>query len=277
MKEPPSSSETNTVSLKGGVSMPLLGLGVFQVSPGEATRAAVATALALGYRLIDTAAYYGNEADVKIGLERSGVDRSEVFLTSKVWLDDQGYDQTLRAFDRSAKLLGVETLDLYLIHWPVERLHLESWRALVRLWEEGRCRAIGVSNYTENHLDQLAAHSPVTPAVNQVEFHPFVYRSSLLERCRSADICLQAYAPLVRAERMNHPSLVETARKYGKSVAQLLLRWNLEHGIPVIPKTTRPDRMKENLEVFDFALSPEDVRSLDELSCGFRVCWNPYD
>ena len=263
--------------LHNSVRVPAVGLGVFQVPPGERTQATVESALRRGYRLIDTAAYYSNEADVAIGLERSGVSRSEVFLTSKVWLDDQGYDATLRAFDRTVRLLNVEVLDLYLIHWPVEDLHLESWRALVQLQQEGRCRAIGVSNYTEQHLDELAQSSPIVPAVNQVEFHPFVYRPTLVERCRTADILLQAYSPLVRGKRFNHPKVLALAEKYEKTSAQILLRWNLEHGIPVIPKTTNRERMHEDLDVFDFRLAPEEVAALDSLSCGFHVCWNPYE
>lgn len=263
--------------LRNGVRMPAIGLGVFQVPPGERTQATVESALRRGYRLIDTAAYYSNEADVAIGLERSEVPRSEVFLTSKVWLDDQGYDSTLRAFDRTVKLLKVDVLDLYLIHWPVSDLHLESWRALVQLQQEGRCRAIGVSNYTEQHLDKLACTSSVIPAVNQVEFHPFVYRPTLVERCREANIQMQAYSPLVRGKRFNHPKILALAEKYRRTSAQILLRWNLEHRIPVIPKTTNRERMTENLDIFDFRLAPEEVATLDALSCGFHVCWNPYE
>lgn len=266
-----------TCTLPNNVSMPSIGLGVFQVPPGDPTRIAVEAALKTGYRLIDTAAFYQNEADVGEALKRSGVSRDEVFLTSKVWLDDQGYERTLRAFDRTLENLGVEVLDLYLIHWPVEDFHQESWRALVDLHKQGRCRAIGVSNYTETHLDQLAQVSDVVPAINQMEFHPFVYRESMLVRCREAGIQLQAYSPLVRAEKFRHPTVVALSKKYNKTPAQILLRWNLDHGVAVIPKTRHIARMRENLDVFDFELDPQSVKDLDALSCDFHVCWNPYE
>jgi diketogulonate reductase-like aldo/keto reductase len=263
-----------SVTLHGGIAMPILGLGVYQARPGSTTREAVKAALELGYRRIDTARVYGNERDVAAGIAASGVPRDEVFVTTKLWNADQGYDAALKAFDESAARLGGPP-DLYLVHFPVEAVRKESWRALVRLHAEKRVRAIGVSNYTVRHLTELLGESPAIPALNQVEFHPFLFQQELLLFCRAKGIQLEAYAPLVKAQRMDHPVLQRVARAHGKTPAQVLVRWCIEHGVAVIPKSVHRERIEENAQVFDFALSPDEVAALDALDAGYRTSWDP--
>jgi len=259
-----------------GLDLPILGLGTYQSPAGQATRAAVREALRAGYRHVDTARVYGNERDVAAGIAESGVPRSQVFVTTKLWNSDQGYDQALRAFDQSEKRLGGPP-DLYLVHWPLEQVRRDSWRALTRLLEERRVRAIGVSNFTVHHLAELLAESPVTPAVNQVEFHPFLFQRELLAFCREKGIQLEGYAPLVKSDprRLAHPLLARIAAAHGKTPAQVLVRWNIDHGVAVIPKSVRPERIVENAAVFDFALAPEEVAALDGLDEGYRTSWDP--
>jgi diketogulonate reductase-like aldo/keto reductase len=265
---------TRSVALRGGVSMPILGLGVFQSRPGAETREAVAAALDIGYRHVDTARVYGNERDVAAAIAESGVPRAEVFVTTKLWNADQGYDAALRAFEASEARLGGPP-DLYLVHFPVERVRLESWRALARLQEEKRVRAIGVSNYTVAHLEELARESPLLPAVNQVEFHPFLYQKDLLAHCRGKGIQLEAYAPLVKGQRMEHAVVRRIAAANGKTPAQVLVRWCIEHEVVVIPKSVQRAHIEENAQVFDFALAPDEVAALDALDEGYRTSWDP--
>ncbi len=267
----------STVELRGGVRMPVLGLGVWQSAPGEETRGAVREALAAGYRHVDTARAYRNEADVGAAIRESGVPRDEVFVTTKLWNADQGYDAALRAFDASQARLGEAPIDLYLIHFPVERVRRDSWRALIRLYEEKRVRTIGVSNYTVRHLTELLGESPVVPTVNQVEFNPFLHQRDLLAFCREKRIQLEAYAPLVQARRMRHPVLQRVARAHGKTPAQVLVRWCIEHGVVTIPKSVHRARIEENGQVFDFALAPDELAALDALDEGLRTSWDPSD
>jgi diketogulonate reductase-like aldo/keto reductase len=263
------------VRIAQGVEMPVLGLGVYQSRPGQETYDAVRTALEAGYRHVDTARVYGNERDVGRAIRDSGVPRDEVFVTTKLWNADHGHDQALRACDQSLARLGMDRLDLYLVHWPVEGRRAETWRAMERIAADGKARAVGVSNYTIRHLDELLAQATVPPAVNQVEFHPFLFQRDLLAHCRRRGIQLEAYAPLVKAQRMEHPILVRIARKHRKSPAQVLVRWCLEHEVVVIPKSVRPERIRENLEVFDFALDADDLAALDGLDEGYRTSWDP--
>jgi len=265
-----------SVTLPGGVRMPILGLGVFQSPPGKVTREAVKAALELGYRHVDTARVYGNERDVAAAIAESGLARAEVFVTTKLWNSDQGYDAALAAFEKSVDRLGGPP-DLYLIHFPVAGTRMESWRALVHLLEERRVRAIGVSNYTVRHLEELLAESPVVPAVNQVEIHPFLYQRELLAFCRSKGIQLEAYAPLVKGQRMDDPVLRRIAAAHGKTPAQVLVRWCIEHEVVAIPKSVRRERIAENAQVLDFSLAPEEVAALDALDEGFRTSWDPTD
>jgi diketogulonate reductase-like aldo/keto reductase len=267
----------STVRLNNGVELPGLGLGVYQAQRGEETREAVSWALQAGYRHVDTARIYGNERDVGEALRRSGLPRSEVFITTKLWNTDQGYESALRACERSLGELGLEYVDLYLIHWPVPGRRLESWRAMEKLLADGKCRSIGVSNFLERHLDELMANSKVVPAVNQVEFSPYLYQQGLLDYCRRHGIVVEAYSPLTQGERLSDPRLVEVGRHYGKTAAQVLIRWCLQHGLVVLPKSVHEARIRENAAVFDFEISPEDMRALDGLNEDLHTSWDPSD
>lgn len=267
----------STVALRGGVRMPLLGLGVWQSAPGDETRQAVLAALRVGYRLVDTARAYRNEEDVGAAIRESGLPRDEVFVTTKLWNSDHGFDSTLRACDESLRRLGLERLDLYLVHWPVQRLRHETWRAMERLLSDGRTRAIGVSNYTIRHLDELLARASTPPAVNQVELHPFLQQRALLDHCRVHRIHVQAYGPLVRGHRMDHPVLARLAARHGRTPAQILVRWGLQQGISTIPKSVQPDRIRDNADVYGFELDREDLEALEALDEGYRTSWDPTD
>jgi diketogulonate reductase-like aldo/keto reductase len=265
----------STLSLPNGVEIPRLGLGVFQAAVGDETRRAVERALEVGYRHIDTAMIYQNEADVGEALRRSGVRREDVFITTKLWNSDHGYDAARRACDESLKRLGLEYLDLYLIHWPVQGLRGESWRALIKLLEEKKCRAIGVSNYTVRHLKELLESSPVVPAVNQVEMSPFLYQKELVGFCREKGIRIETYSPLTKGHRLGHPAIKRAASKYGRTPAQILIRWALQHDFIVIPKSSRRARILENSQVFDFKIDAADMETLDGLDEGLRTSWDP--
>jgi diketogulonate reductase-like aldo/keto reductase len=264
-----------TIKLRNGVEIPRLGLGVFQAKAGGETRAAVRAALAAGYRHIDTARIYGNESDVGEAIAESGIPREEIFITTKLWNSDHGYEPALRACRESLGRLGLSYVDLYLIHWPVPELRKESWRALLKLQEEGLCRAVGVSNYMIRHLEELRSISPVLPAANQVEISPFGARSELVAYCRGLGIAVEAYSPLTKGKRIGHPALVAMADKYGRTPAQILIRWALQHDLVVLPKSSRPERIRENAMVFDFAITLEDMRALDGLEEGLVTAWDP--
>ena len=257
--------------LNNGVEIPRLGLGVYQSPPGKTTENAVRYALMIGYRLIDTAQLYGNEQDVGRAVRKSGVSRDEVFITTKVWNSYQGYESTLQTCNKSLKKLGLSYLDLYLIHWPVPEVSEETWKAMVRLLREQKTRAIGVSNYDIDDLSQLMQSSDVLPAVDQVEFHPFLYQERLLRFCEKNRIQMEAYSPLTRGMRINHPTIVAVANKYRKTPAQVLIRWSLQHGLVVIPKSIQEDRILENSRVFDFQLEPEDMKLFDSLNENLRT------
>jgi diketogulonate reductase-like aldo/keto reductase len=265
----------STVDLNNEVQMPIFGLGVYQTPPGRATQNAVKFALKVGYRRADTARIYGNEADVGEAIRESGLPREDLFITTKLWNSDQGYDSTLRACDASLKRLRLDYLDLYLIHLPVPEVRKESWKAMETLLKKGKCRAIGVSNFTIGHLEELLGEHGVTPAVNQVEFHPFLYQKELLKYCRRKGIQVEAYSPLARGERFKHPRITSLATKYSKTPAQLIIRWGLQHGLVVIPKSTIEERIRENSQVFDFDISDDDLRSLDSLNEDLRLNWDP--
>jgi diketogulonate reductase-like aldo/keto reductase len=267
----------STVALRGGVEMPILGLGVWQAAAGDETRNAVRWALEAGYRLVDTARAYRNEEDVGAAIRESGIPREELFVTTKLWNSDHGYDSTLRACDGSLSRLGLDQLDLYLVHWPVEGLRHDTWRAMERLRADGKARAVGVSNYTIRHLDELLARAKEPPAVNQVEFSPFLHQRPLLAHCRANGIQLEAYGPLVRGHRMDNPDLQRIARKHGRTPAQVLVRWGVEHEVVTIPKSVHEGRIRENADVFGFALDREDMAALDALDEGYRTSWDPTD
>jgi diketogulonate reductase-like aldo/keto reductase len=265
----------STVTLNDGVAIPWLGLGVWQAAPGEAYRA-VRAAIEIGYRHIDTAKAYGNEADVGRAVRESGVPRDRIFVTTKLWNADHGYEQAKRACETSLRSLGLDYVDLYLIHWP-EQKRRDSWRALVELREAKKCRSIGVSNFTVRHLDELARESDVVPAVNQVELHPFLTQNALRERCAKAGIRVEAYSPLTRGKRLGDKTVVAMAKKYEKTPAQILVRWAIEHGVVVIPKSVHEARIRENAGVFDFSIAADDLAKLDALDEDLRTCWDPTD
>ncbi len=265
-----------TVRLNTGAQIPRIGLGVFQAPRGEETRAAVRAALELGYRHVDTARIYGNETDVGAAIRESGVPRAEVFVTTKLWNADQGYDSARRAFDASLARLGLEWIDLYLIHWPVPRLRLESWRALEEIHAEGRARAIGVSNFMPKHLRELLAVAKTVPAANQVETSPFLQQRDTRALCAEHGIVVEAYSPLTKGTRLDHPVVQRVAQALGRTPAQVLVRWCLESDLVVLPKSTRPARIAENAAVFDFALGAHKT-ALDELEEGLVTGWDPRD
>jgi diketogulonate reductase-like aldo/keto reductase len=270
-------SLNSTVKLNNGVSMPVVGLGVYLARPGRETYQAVKTALEIGYRHVDTASYYRNEEDVGRAVRDSGIPRDEVFITTKLWNSDHGYDAAMRAFDASFKRLGLGSIDLYLIHFPVQNLRQDSWHALEKILESGMARSIGVSNYTVRHLKELLGQSGVVPAVNQVEFSPFLYQRELLDFCSTNGIRLEAYSPLTSGERLNDPRITEIAKKSSRTNAQVMLRWAVQHGLIVIPKSVHADRIAKNALIFDFELTSEDIARLDGLHDGFRIAWNPTD
>lgn len=262
------------VRLNNDVEMPWLGYGTYKVRPEEAYRC-VRDALDVGYRLIDTAAYYRNESEVGRAVRDSGIDREEIFITTKVWNTDQGYENTLRAFEDSLKKLGVDYVDLYLVHWPVPGKYLDTWKALVKIYEDGKAMAIGVSNFMEEHLDHLLEHSDIVPAVNQVELHPRLFPRKLVEKCRKEGIQVQAWSPLMQGRIVDIRELQEIGEKYGKTAAQVTLRWILQHGIATIPRSIRKEHMMENTDVFDFYLTLEDMHRIDMMDRGERVGPDP--
>ncbi len=263
------------IPLNDGHRIPVFGLGVFRATAGGEAKQAVKWALELGYRHVDTARIYGNEEDVGEALRESGVPREELFVTTKLWNDDHGYLEAMRACEESLKRLGLDYLDLYLIHWPVEGKRHDSWRALVELKKNGLCRSIGVSNYTERHLTELLERSDVVPAVNQVEFHPFLAQPSLRRFCREKGIVFESYSPLTKGKRIDDPRLAAIAKKHGRTPAQILIRWVIENEVVVIPKATKRERIAENARVSDFSLDAEDRRILDGMNEDAHVAWDP--
>jgi diketogulonate reductase-like aldo/keto reductase len=264
-----------TLVLNTGARIPQLGLGVWQSPRGEGTREAVRSALKLGYRHVDTARIYGNEHDVGEGVRTSGVAREDVFVTTKLWNDDQGYDSALRAFDASLVRLGLDYVDLYLIHWPVAGARLDSWRALERIFEEKRARAIGVSNFLVPHLEELLVEAKVVPAVNQIEVHPFLQVRDTRAWCEAKGIVVEAYSPLTHGERLKDPVVTDVARRLGRTNAQVLLRWGVQHGMVVLPKSVREERIAENAKIFDFSLDADAMGRLDGLEAGHATGWDP--
>lgn len=256
---------TDRTVLNNGVAMPWLGLGVWRVKDGEEVKLSVRSAIEAGYESIDTAAVYGNEVGVGEAIRESGIARDKLFLTTKVWNADQGYETTLQAFNESIKKLGVDTLDLYLIHWPVKGKYTDTWKALEKLYRDGYVRAIGVSNFHAHHLEELRAVSEIVPAVNQVEFHPLLTQRELLGYCREHHIQMEAWSPLMQGN-LQHPLLLELAEKYGKSPAQIVLRWDLDQKVVTIPKSITPERIRQNADVFDFSLEADDLEKISAIN-----------
>lgn len=262
-------------TLHNGVQMPYLGLGTYQSDNDQEVIDAVSYALQLGYRHIDTASVYGNEEGVGKGIKASGVAREEVFVVSKVWNADQGYETTLKAFEASLQRLDLEYLDLYLIHWPVAGKYLETWRALEKLYAAKQIRAIGVSNFMQHHLEDLLTVAEVVPMVNQMEFHPYVVQQGLIDFCTEKGIQYEAWSPFMQGKVFGLDICQQLSKKYGKSVAQIILRWNLQKGVVTIPKSVKKERIQSNADIFDFEMSPADVAYLDSLDRGERIGPDP--
>lgn len=251
--------------LNNGVKMPWLGLGVWQAKDGQEVVSAVKDAIDLGYRAIDTAAAYRNEGGVGQAIKESGIPREQLFITTKLWNADQGYESALKAFEASRKLLGLEYIDLYLIHWVKPLTYRDSWKALVKLYNDGVVRAIGVSNHCPHHIDQLIEDTGVVPVVNQVERHPIHSQYPLLDYCKQKDIKVTAYSPLMRGQ-LDHPLFAQLGKKYGKTPAQIILRWDIQCGVIVIPKSVHRSRIEENAQIFDFTLTDEDMAAINALN-----------
>ncbi|WP_381568110.1 aldo/keto reductase [Streptomyces eurythermus] len=269
-------SSIPTVTLNNGVEIPQLGFGVFQVPDAETT-AAVSSALKAGYRSIDTAAIYGNESGVGRALADSGIAREDLFITTKLWNADQGYDATLKAFDTSLTKLGLDYVDLYLIHWPTPArdLYRESWKAIEKLVAEGRIRAAGVSNFQPDHLKRLLADSELVPAVNQIELHPGLQQGELRAVHAELGIATEAWSPLAQGAVLKDEAITTIAARHGKSPAQVVLRWHLQLGNVVIPKSVTPARIRENLDVFDFTLTDDEMTAIAGLDRDLRTGPHP--
>jgi len=268
------------VKLNNGVEMPLFGLGTWEISEGETITNAVQWAISNGYRHIDTAWVYGNENGVgkglRFSLEEQTVKREEIFITTKLWVDSFKYEKALEAFDRSLNNLGLDYVDLYLLHWPVPAYRQEAWKALEFILKEGKARSIGVSNFYQHHLDELLSGADIIPAVNQVEFSPYLYLKELKEYCDIKGIRLEAYSPLTRGRKIKDSKLLEIANKYNKSSAQILIRWGLQHKVIEIPKSSKEDHIIENSNIFDFTISEDDMALLDKFDEELYVgLWNP--
>jgi diketogulonate reductase-like aldo/keto reductase len=255
--------------------MPWLGFGVFKINDGQDVEQAVTYALEVGYRSIDTAMIYQNERGVGKAIQESEIQRSDIFLATKVWNTDQREKRTMAAFEESLERLGVDYVDLYLVHWPVKGYYRETWKVMEEIYDSGRAKAIGVSNFQVHHLEDILDDCQIVPAVNQIEFHPFFVQPDLLKFCRDHQIQVEAWSPLMAGEIFTVSKVQEIAKKYGKTLAQIVLRWNLQHGVVTIPKSVHGNRIRENAELFGFELSPEDMSALDALDAGKRVGPDP--
>ncbi|SEJ87571.1 Aldo/keto reductase [Bhargavaea ginsengi] len=262
-------------TLANGVEMPRLGLGVYKMTEPSESVEAMTAALEAGYLAIDTASLYGNEVQVGEAVRASGVKREDIFITSKVWNTDQGYDETLRAFEKSLENLKMDYLDLYLTHWPVEGKFTDTYRAIERLYEEKLIRVPGVSNHHRHHLEAVFAKANVKPMVNQIELHPYLSQEPLREFCQEENIAVTAWSPLARGKLMEEPVVARIAETHGKAPAQVVIRWHLQHDIIVIPKSVRPERVRSNADVFDFTLSDEEMQQLDALNRNERTGKDP--
>ena len=266
-----------TFKLHNNIEMPYLGLGTYQANNDEEVVNAVQYALNTGYRHIDTAAVYENEKGVGQGIAGSDVKREDLFVTSKVWNSDQGYDSTLKAFDASLERLGLNYLDLYLIHWPVEEKYKDTWRAMEKLYQDGRIRAIGVSNFLQHHVEDVINDAEIVPMVNQMEFHPYLVQQELIDFCKSKNIQYESWSPFMQGELFDLNITEDLEKKHHKTTAQIILRWNLQKGVVCIPKSVHRERIQSNSEIFDFKLSDEDMSYLDGLDRAHRTGADPDD
>jgi methylglyoxal/glyoxal reductase len=265
----------STKRLHNGIEIPYVGLGVFKMTDPQETVQAVQTAIESGYRSVDTAAIYKNEESVGEGVRNSKVNRKDLFITSKVWNSDQGYDSTLKAFDESLKKLDMSYLDLYLIHWPVEGKYKDTWKALERLYSEGVVKSIGVSNFHQHHLEDLLKDGNEKPVINQVELHPRLSQEPLRTFCKEKDIAVEAWSPIAQGKILDEPTVNHIAGKHGKSPAQIILRWHLQNDVVIIPKSVHKNRIKENADLFNFELSMEEMNQMNQLNLDERFGPDP--
>lgn len=263
--------------LENGVRIPVMGLGVWKAGSGVETQNAVSYALEAGYRAVDTASIYGNEADVGKAVRESGIDRNEIFITTKVWYTDQGYEGTLKAFDESLKRLQTDYVDLYLIHHYMGSKLRDTWRAMEKLYAEKRVRAIGVSNFLEHHLEELCAFAEIKPALNQIEMHPYLRQRETLRYDQRHGIQTESWAPLAKGQVLAEPVVMELAERYGKTPAQVVLRWGLQLGVILIPKSIKRERIIENAQIFDFELNDAEMEKIDSLEKNLRFGSHPDD
>jgi len=268
------------IKLNNGVEMPLFGLGTWELREGETVINAVQWAISNGYRHIDTAYIYGNEKGVgkglKLSLEEQGLEREEIFVTTKLWINSFEYEKALKAFNKSLNNLGLDYVDLYLLHWPEPTFRQEAWKALESILKEGKTRSIGVSNYYQSHLEELLSGADIIPSVNQIEFTPYLYLKELKDYCDDKGIMLEAYSPLTRGTKLEDAKLLEIAKKYNKSSAQILLRWGIQHNVIQIPKSSQEEHIVENSNIFDFTIFEEDMALMDKFDEGLYMgFWNP--
>ncbi|MDR0364848.1 MAG: aldo/keto reductase [Bacteroidales bacterium] len=267
--------DTKYATLSNGVNIPILGFGTYEIEDNQLVAELVEEALKVGYRHIDTASIYKNEQGIGQGLKKSDIPRKEIFVTSKLWNPKQGYDSTLREFDLSLEKLQIDYMDLYLIHWPKGELSKESWRAIERIYKEGRVRAIGVSNFQIYHLEDLFTACEIKPMINQIELHPYLTQQPLRDFCKKHNILVEAWSPLMRGGIFEIPLLQQLSEKYNRTIAQIVLKWDVQLDIATIPKSVRVDRIKENFQIFDFELSDGDVLAISALNIDKRIGPDP--
>jgi methylglyoxal/glyoxal reductase len=265
----------STHKLHNGIEIPYVGLGVYKMEEHDEAVKAIKKAIDIGYRSIDTASFYDNEESVGQAVRESGIRREDLFITSKVWNTDQGYESTLKSFEKSLKRLDMDYLDLYLIHWPVADHYKDTWKAFERLYDEGLIKAIGVSNFKQHHLEELMKNSNEKPVINQIELHPRLSQQPLRDYCRENEIAVEAWSPIARGRLLNEPVLNHIAGKYNKTAAQVILRWHLQNGVIIIPKSVKESRMIENINLFDFELSLEDMTQINALNLDERYGADP--
>ena len=265
------------LKMNDNCQIPVVGLGTWKSEPGKTTSQAVLDSLEAGYRHIDTARAYDNETDVGRAVNDSGLPREDLFITTKLWNQHQGYEEAIEACEKSLNRLNCDYIDLYLIHWPLREKRNHSWKAFIELRDRGLCKSIGVSNFTIEHLAEIEAKFGILPTVNQVEFHPYHYQKELLDYCNSKNIIIEAYSPLVHAKRMDEPKLGAISEELGKTPAQILIRWSIQRGMVVLPKSVNKSRIVENFSVFDFDIPDSMMKKLDELDESFVTCWDPHN
>lgn len=259
--------DKNFVLLNNGIKMPSIGFGTYKLGDNKQTSKIIKDAINLGYKMIDTASFYGNEVGIGNALKEIGIDRNEIFLVTKLWNDDHGYDNTIKAFNKSLNNLQVDYIDLYLIHWP-NKLNSETWRAFEYLYESKKVKAIGVCNFKVNHLEELKKTAKIMPMINQVEIHPFSTKNNIIDYCNTNNIKVVAWSPIARGQVFDNKVMLDLSKKYNKTISQIILKWHMQKGVIPIPKSSNENRIKENIDIFDFELSNEDIKIIDSLDKG---------